>query len=77
MRQAPTEVPEFWNRNCAASAQRGSTNASVPLLRSPLIPGMAQLQWLESLEFELSTCDVRGGIPAAWVAPGAFPRLQR
>lgn len=64
------------NRDCAAGAQLGSNNASM-LPHGPLIPDLAHLGCLEHLEFELYTCVIQGGIPAAWVAPGAFPRLQR
>jgi hypothetical protein len=76
IREAPPKDLGAPNRDCTAGAQLGSTNASM-LPHGPLIPELEQLRWLEHLEFELYTCVVQEGIPTAWVAPGAFPRLQR
>jgi hypothetical protein len=56
----------------AAAASAGPALAPV----GPLLPEIAQLQWLQELEVEHPTA-VWGRLPTEWGLPGAFPRLQR
>ena len=42
-----------------------------------LLPQLAQLAHLEALNILLQHVRLRDPIPAAWGAPGAFPRLKR
>lgn len=44
-------------------------------LRLP--PELAQLEHLEELELVQHLVPWEGGIPAQWLAPGAFPALKR
>lgn len=43
---------------------------------SPLVPGLAHLQWLEELTVDHGMYPLPGGIAEEWLQPGAFPRLQ-
>ena len=43
----------------------------------PLLPELAQLQWLEVVEINIYSHTLYTGIPAEWGLPGAFPRLKR
>lgn len=42
-----------------------------------LLPQLARLPYLETLSIHLTNVRFRDAIPAAWGAPGAFPRLKR
>ena len=56
------------------SAAGGSSNKS----GGPLLPELAQLQWLEEFVVQyLKGWPPGHAIPAAWGQPGAFPRLKR
>jgi hypothetical protein len=43
----------------------------------PLLPELAQLQWLEVIEINIYSQTLYSGIPPEWGLPGAFPRLKR
>jgi hypothetical protein len=43
----------------------------------PMLPELAQLQWLEVVEINIHSHTLYTGIPAEWGLPGAFPRLKR
>ena len=44
----------------------------------PLLPELAQLEWLEELGLERPEGQPwAAGIPAEWCRPGAFPRLKQ
>ena len=56
------------------SAAGGSSNTS----GGPLLPELAQLQWLDDFVVQyLREWPPGHGIPAEWGLPGAFPRLKR
>lgn len=42
-----------------------------------LLPQLARLPQLESLDIKLYHVRLRDAIPAAWGAPGAFPSLNK
>lgn len=58
-----TKEEAWWSRQQAA-----------PLA---LPPDLARLRCLRELRLAQPLAPLKDGVPAAWVAPGAFPRLQR
>ena len=43
----------------------------------PLVPELAQLQWLLSIDIVFRSHGIAAAIPAEWGQPGAFPHLIR
>ena len=43
----------------------------------PLVPELAQLQWLTTLDYGPDGHSIDAAIPPEWGQPGAFPRLTR
>jgi hypothetical protein len=73
---------EFWNVTTTAAAGRsrrsgggGGSSTGMPSL--PLVRELAHLRRLQELEIKLQSARLEGGIPAAWLAPGAMPQLKR
>ena len=61
--------------NSSGSAR--SQAPAPPHAGAALLPELAQLQWLEELQLQSYHGRLTGGIPAEWLAPGAFPRLKK
>lgn len=66
-RQGPPPQPQ--QHNTSAGDERGARRAWL------LLPELAQLQQLEDLWLSSYGAPLPDGIPAEWLAPGAFPRL--
>jgi hypothetical protein len=73
--------PRWWVRRHDTHSLEGTSAAGVPAGQAlapvgPLLPELAQLQWLQELVLECPF-PVWGRLPVEWGLPGAFPRLQR
>ena len=56
-----------------ASSAGGSAVAGAE--RGPMLPELAELQYIEALVVSQATMPT-AGVPAEWMQPGAFPRLR-
>lgn len=66
--------PRF-NATVAAAELEALGKRAAAALALP--PALARLPWLEELRLAQSLVPLDGGVPDAWLAPGAFPRLRR
>lgn len=65
-------APELGDDSGSPGTFSGGSGGAWP---GTLLPELARLRWLERMEQSLPA--LRDGIPAAWGAPGAFPRLRQ
>lgn len=65
----------FTDDGAAGEAAKGLLPDPSP--PSPLLPELAQLQWLEELSMTMAVDHPTSGIPHEWWLPGAFPRLKQ
>lgn len=56
--------------------ERASLPVKLFKSKAPLLPELARLEWLETLEIKFPLHPLPSGIPPEWLTPGAFPRLK-
>lgn len=73
---SPLPLPDATEPTTSGSGGSSSSVLSTPG-PGPLLPELAQLQWVEAFSCECKRGTLHGSIPPEWGAPNAWPRLKR